>query len=53
MAADLSMILNAYHDGTDAANYVDALVLDEEEIENEDYRIIWTASYQGGFPPIK
>lgn len=48
----INRIMEGYTGATDAANYEEAIVLDEELIEDEDFRFVWTESYSGGFPPI-
>lgn len=52
-APDIDTVLRTYIEGQDASNYVDALVLNEEEIEDDDYRIIWTNAYSGSYPPVE
>lgn len=48
---DVERIMNGYYSAIDAANYAEALVLDDEQIEGDDYRMIWTNAYQGSYPP--
>lgn len=51
--ADINRIMNGYKDAKDAADYAEAIVLDEEEIDDDDYRFIWTNNYSGQYPPTK
>lgn len=50
---NINRIMNAYKNAQEAANYAEALVLDDELISGADYRMIWTNSYNGDFPPLK
>lgn len=52
MAGDINRIMNGYENAIAAANYEEAIVLDEELIENDDYRMIWTTNYSGDYPPV-
>lgn len=50
--ADINTIINANQNAKDATKYVDAIVLDEEQIEETNYRMVWTENYSGGYPPV-
>lgn len=50
--ADIQRIMNGYIDADEAAEYEEALVMDEELISGTDYRLILTTSYTGDYPPI-
>lgn len=49
----IDRIVSGYNEATDAANYEEAIVLDEELISDDNYRVIWTTSYDGAYPPVK
>ena len=51
--ADINRVMNAYEEAQEAANYAEAIVLDEELISGEDYRVIFTNNYSGQYPPVK
>jgi hypothetical protein len=51
--AAINEIMNAYEDAQEASEYADALVMDEEQIEGTDYRLIISGSYSGNYPPTK
>lgn len=48
---DIDRIVNGYEQAQAAVAYENALVLDEEEIREGNYRLIWTTAYDGDFPP--
>ena len=48
--ADIDRIIIGYNGAKDAAAYEEALVLDEEQTEGDDYRLIISESYPGAFP---
>ena len=50
MAANVDRIINGYEEAQQAANYGEALVLDEEEISGDDYRLLLTNAYTGAYP---
>lgn len=50
---DLNRVMNGYISARDAAEYEEALVLDEEQITADDYRMVWTDTYSGDYPPVK
>lgn len=47
----IERVMEGYENAEDAADYEEALVLDDELIEGTDYRIIWTDEYNGAYPP--
>lgn len=49
--SNITRVMNGYEDALEAANYAEALVLDEEEISDGDYRFVWTDAYNGDYPP--
>ena len=51
MASDVERIINAKYEGIDAANYADAIVLETEQNSGDDYTLVWTTEYSGGYPP--
>lgn len=53
MDADVNRIMNGYIDAKDAANYAEALVLNDELISGDNYRMKWTTSYNGEYPPAQ
>lgn len=48
--ADINRIMNGYTDAEEASNYAEALVLDDELISGDDYRMVWTNGYEGQYP---
>lgn len=50
--ADLNRIISGYQEAIDAANYAEALVFDTEQNSGDDYTLVWSTSYEGGYPPI-
>lgn len=51
--ADINRIMNGYEDAKDATAYGEAIVLDVEQIDGDDYRMVWTQNYAGGYPPVE
>ena len=51
MENDINRIMNGYDEAIDAAEYEEALILDDELIEGSDYRMIWSDTYSGSYPP--
>lgn len=50
--ADINRIMNAYEDAQEATAYARALVLNEELISEDDYKLIISNTYSGDFPPV-
>ena len=48
---DIQKVLEAKNDAQEAANYADTLKFKMELVSGENYRMIWSTEYNGGFTP--
>lgn len=51
--ADVQQLMNAVIETTEAVSYAEALVLDEELIGDDDYKLVMSNAYSGEYPPEK
>ena len=51
--ADVEKIIAGYQYTQDAISYADAIVIEAQLNENDDYTMVWTSAYNGAFPPEK
>ena len=50
---EISGVVAAAKNASDAANYAEALVLDVELKSGTDYTMVWSDSYTGTYPPTE
>lgn len=51
--SDINRIINGYTEAKDASEYAEALALEMQQTEGEDYQMVWSTSYSGSYPPEK
>lgn len=47
----VSRIIQGTQEATDAANYAEAIDCEMELMDGTDYKMTWTGSYSGAYPP--
>ena len=51
--AEINQVINGLNLATGAADYADTIVCEMQNISGENYRMVWSEEYHGGFEPNK
>ena len=51
--ADINRVVNGYNRAIGAADYADTIVCEMQQISGDNYRMVWSTEYNGGFEPDK
>lgn len=50
---DINRVVNGYNLAKESADYADTIVCEMQQISGDNYRMVWSAEYSGGFEPNK
>lgn len=50
---DINRVIEGRDRAQEAANYADSLVFEMQNISGDNYRMVWSTEYSGGFEPNK
>lgn len=51
--ADINRVINGYNMADGAADYADTIVCEMQQVSGDNYRMVWSTEYSGGFKPNK
>ena len=51
--AEINRVINGYNQADAAADYVDTIVCEMQQVSGDNYKMIWSTEYSGGFEPNK
>lgn len=51
--ADINRVINGYNLADGAADYADTIVCEMQQVSGDNYRMVWSTEYSGGFEPNK
>lgn len=49
--ADIERIITGYNRASDGADYAATIVCEAQQVEGDNYRMLWSTYYGGGFAP--
>ena len=49
--SDIERIVTGYNRASDGADYATTIVCEAEQVESDNYRMVWSNYYGGGFAP--
>ena len=49
--ADIERIITGYNRASDGADYAATIVCEAQQVECDNYRMLWSTYYGGGFAP--
>ena len=49
--ADINRVINGYNQADWAADYADTIVCEMQQVSGDNYRMVWSTEYSGGFKP--
>lgn len=50
---DINRVIDGYNLAIGAADYADTIVCDMQNVSGDNYRMVWSTEYSGGFEPNK
>lgn len=50
---DINRVINGYNRADAAADYADTIVCEMQQVSGDNYRMVWSTEYNGGFEPNK
>ena len=50
---DINRVINGYNLADGAADYADTIVCEMQQVSGDNYRMVWSTEYSGGFEPDK
>lgn len=50
---EINRVIDGYNQAQGAADYAGTIVCETEQVEGDNYRMIWSTEYNGGFEPNK
>ena len=50
---EINRVISGYDRASGAADYADTIVCEMEQVSGDNYRMIWSTGYNGGFEPNK
>ena len=48
---DINRVISGYNRADGAADYADSIVCEMEQVSGDNYRMVWSTEYNGGFEP--
>ena len=51
VASDVNRIVTGYIAAQEATEYAGAVTMEMQQISGDDYEMVWTAAYDGEYPP--
>ena len=48
---DINRVINGYNLADGAADYADTIVCEMQQVSGDNYRMVWSTEYSGGFKP--
>lgn len=51
--AEINRVINGYNQADGAADYADTIVCEMQQVSGDNYRMVWSTEYSGGFEPNK
>lgn len=49
---NLNRILSAYHLAWVAKEYASSLIFETEQVDGDNYNMVWSEEFNGSFPPV-
>lgn len=49
--AEINRVINGYNLADAAADYADTIVCEMQQVSGDNYRMVWSTEYSGGFKP--
>lgn len=50
---EINRVINGYDRADGAADYADTIVCEMQQVSGENYQMVWSTEYNGGFEPNK
>lgn len=50
---EINRVINGYNRAIGAADYADTIVCEMQQVSGDNYRMVWSTEYGGGFEPNK
>ena len=50
---DIDRVINGYNLADGAADYADTILCEMQQVSGDNYRMVWSTEYSGGFAPDK
>ena len=50
---EIDRVISGYNRAGGAADYADTIVCEMEQVSGDNYRMVWSTQYNGGFEPNK
>ena len=48
---EINRIISGYNQADGAADYADTIICEMQQVSGENYRMVWSTEYSGGFKP--